>query len=168
MRCGAYKFHSQPRSRFPLFCTSGTLHTRHIRVIFEFWGRPFCSSLLVSFFWCCYERNSIHTASLSHFISRSLGSPPVLFYPAVYDCWIHVNNSMPLVVSLNDESWLAHRRQLSVGSAFQFHYRKLLFSFTLDTIHYDLFTLPLQFFSTLVQHKNFAVSFIAYGCAVSP
>ena len=67
----------------PFFCTSGT---RYIHAIFELQGRPFCSSLLVSFFWCCYERNSIHTASLSHFISCSLGSPPVLFHPAVYNC----------------------------------------------------------------------------------
>ena len=51
------------------FCTPVTLHVRHIRAIFELWGRPFCLSLLVSFYRCCYERNSIHTASLSHFIS---------------------------------------------------------------------------------------------------
>ena len=65
------------------FCTSGILHARYIRAIFELQGRPFCSSFLVSFFLsffrCCYERNSIHTASLSHFIFCSLGSPPVLF-----------------------------------------------------------------------------------------
>ena len=92
------------------FCTSCILHARYIRAIFELQGRPFCSSLLVSFFRCCSERNSIHTASLSHFISCSLGSPPVLFYPAVYDCWIHVNNSTSLMVPLNDESQLAHQR----------------------------------------------------------
>ena len=51
------------------FYASGTLHSRHICAIFELWGRPFCLSLLVSFFGCCYESNSIHTASLSHFIS---------------------------------------------------------------------------------------------------
>ena len=33
----------------PFFCTSSTLHTKHIRPIFELWGRPFCSSLLVFF-----------------------------------------------------------------------------------------------------------------------
>ena len=50
------------------FYTSGTLHARHIHTSFELWGRAI---LLVTscFFWCCYERNSIHTASLSHFIS---------------------------------------------------------------------------------------------------
>ena len=52
----------------PFFYTSGSLHTRHIHTIFKLWGRSFCSSLLVCFFLCCYERNSIHTASLSHFI----------------------------------------------------------------------------------------------------
>ena len=79
MRRGAYKLHSQRRSCFRLFCTSGTLHAIYIRAIFELQGRPICSPLLVSFFRCCYERNSIHTASLSHFISLSLGSLPVLF-----------------------------------------------------------------------------------------
>ena len=48
--------------------TFGTLAQMCLAYSFELWGRPFCSSLLVSFFWCCYERNSIHTASLSHFI----------------------------------------------------------------------------------------------------
>ena len=75
----AYKLHSQWHSCFRFFCSSGTLDARYIRAIFELQGRPFCLSLLVSFFRCCYERNSIPTASLSHFISRSLGSTPVLF-----------------------------------------------------------------------------------------
>ena len=57
----------QRRSCFRSFCTSGTQHTRYIRAIFEDQRRPFCSSLFVSFFRCSYERNSIHTASLSHF-----------------------------------------------------------------------------------------------------
>ena len=39
------------------------------------------------------------------------------FYPAVYDCRIHVNDNTPLV-SLNDESQLARRRQQSASSAF--------------------------------------------------
>ena len=103
------------------FCTSSTLQAGYLHPIFEFQGRPFCSSLLLSFFRCCYAKNSIHTASLSHFISHSLGSPPVLFYPIIYSCKIHVNDSTPLVVSLNDESRLAHWRQQSAGSAFQFH-----------------------------------------------
>ena len=57
---------------FFFFYASGTPHTRHICVRFELWSRPFCSSLLSSFlpsFWCCNERNSFHTALLSHFIS---------------------------------------------------------------------------------------------------
>ena len=112
------------------FCTSGTLHIRHIHTIFELLGRPFCLSLLVSFFRCCYERNSIHTALLSHFLFLIHSVHHLFFYPAMDDCWIHVNvgcsayiYSMRLIVPLNDEPWLAHRRQQSVGSNFQFHYR---------------------------------------------
>ena len=112
------------------FYTASPLHARHIYTIFELWGRPFCSSLLVSFFRCCYERNSIHTASLSHFISlvHSAHHFFFFFFPAADSCWIHVNvscstciYSMLLILSLNDEPWLAHRRQQSVGSAFSFH-----------------------------------------------
>ena len=51
------------------FYTSGSLHASHIRAIFELCGWLFCSSLLVYFFRCLYERNLIHSASLSHFIS---------------------------------------------------------------------------------------------------
>ena len=67
-RCVTYKLHSQRRSRFR-FSILPVLYTQDIRAILELWGRPFCSSLLVSFFRCCYERNSIRAASLSHFIS---------------------------------------------------------------------------------------------------
>ena len=74
------------------------------------------------------EFNS-HSFIVTFHFPHSLGSPPV-FYPAVDDCWTHVNvgcsaciyNISP-VASLNDESWLAHRRQQSTGSAFQFHYK---------------------------------------------
>ena len=65
------------------FFTSGTLHTRYIRTIFRVWGRPFCSLLFVSFFRCCYERNSSHTASLSHFISLIHSAHHLFFYPAM-------------------------------------------------------------------------------------
>ena len=51
------------------FYTFNTPYARHIRARFKLCGRPFHLSLLASFFWCCYERNSIHTASLSHFLS---------------------------------------------------------------------------------------------------
>ena len=57
---------------FFFFYISGTPHAKHIRACFELWGRPFRSSLFASFFLplgFCYERNSIHTALLSHFIS---------------------------------------------------------------------------------------------------
>ena len=63
-----------------VFSVLSVLYTQDMFApFFELQGRPFWSSLLVSFFRCCYERNSIHTASLSHFISRSLGSQAVLF-----------------------------------------------------------------------------------------
>ena len=75
----------------PFFYTSGKTHfsillARHICTIFEFWVWPFCLSLLVSFFRCCYERNSIHTASLSHFISLIHSVHHLFFYLAVEDC----------------------------------------------------------------------------------
>ena len=80
-------------------------------------GHFTCHFFLLSFlpsFWCDYERNSIHTASLSHFISLIR---PAVFYPAGDGCWIHVNvgcsasiYSTPLVVFLNDKLQLAHRR----------------------------------------------------------
>ena len=80
MRRGAYKLHSQQRSRFRFFSVLPVLYTQDtFAPFFELQGRQFCSSLLVSFFRCCNERNSIHTASLSHFISRPFGSSPVLF-----------------------------------------------------------------------------------------
>ena len=61
-----------------------------------------------------------HISSLLHSVHHLF-----YFYPAMYDCWIHVNNSMPLVVSLNNESQLACWRQQSADSAFQFHYTVL-------------------------------------------
>ena len=73
------------------------------------------------------EFNS-HSFIVTFHLSCSICSPPV-FYPAVDICWIHVNvrcsasiYSIPLTVSLNDEPRVAHWRQLSVVSAFQFHY----------------------------------------------
>ena len=59
----------------PFFYTFGTLHARHIHTIFELWGRPFCSLLLVSFFrW--KEFNS-HSVVVTFHFSCSLSSPPV-------------------------------------------------------------------------------------------
>ena len=117
------------------FYTSATPHARHIHARFELWGRPFCSSLLPSFFLPSFHlvlrwKEFIpHSFVITSHFSRSSGSPPV-FYPAGDGCWIHVNvrcsaciYCMPLIVSLNKKPQLAHRWQQSTGSAFQFHNR---------------------------------------------
>ena len=92
-------------------------------------GHFACHFLLLSFFllMLLWKEFIPHSFVVTFHFSRS-GSPPV-FYPAGDGCWIHVKigcsaciYSIPLVVSLNDEPRLAHRRQQSVGSAFQFHY----------------------------------------------
>ena len=41
----------------------------HFALVSNFEVGHFAHPFFVSFFWCCYERNSIHTVSLSHFIS---------------------------------------------------------------------------------------------------
>ena len=118
----------------PFFYTFGTLHARHIRAIFKLWGRPLVKwptsnafNITSCFFLSVFlwkEFNSHSFIVTFHFSC----SPPV-FYPALDDCRIHVNvgchayiYSTLLAVSLNDEPWLAHWRQQSAGSAFQFHY----------------------------------------------
>ena len=119
------------------FYTLGTPHTRYIHTHFELWGRPFCSSLLASFFlpfWCYYERNSFHTALLSHFIS--------LIHPAKDCCWIHVNvsssaciYSMSFIISLNNEPHLAYCRQQSAVSTFQVHYNIYICIYKVQSIN---------------------------------
>ena len=114
----------------PFFYTSGAPHTRHIRTHFKLWGRPFHSSLLASFFLLVLlwkEFNSYSCVVIFRF--SPLFSSPLVFYSAGDGCWIHINISCfaciyctPLIVSLNDKPWLAHRRQQLAGSAFQFHY----------------------------------------------
>ena len=109
----------------PFFYISSTLYTRHICASFKLWGRPFCLSLLVSFFRCCNEKNSIHTTLLSHFISLVHSAHYLFFIQPGNGCWIHSGcsaciYSTLIIVSLNDEPWLAHWRQQSVGSAFNF------------------------------------------------
>ena len=99
-----------------------TLHTRYNCTILNFKVGHFARHFLFFSFGGCYERNSIHTALLSYFISR---------LPQFTTCFIlssrvqllnsrKVNDSTPLVVSLNDESQLAHQRQQSAGSTFSF------------------------------------------------
>ena len=112
-----YKLHPQERSCFVFFYTFGTPHTRHIHG---------CHFFLFSFFllsfWCCYERNSFHTALLSHFISLVHPAHHLFFLSSrewlldSHKCRLHATN---------DEPQLAHWRQQSVGSAFQFHYTLL-------------------------------------------
>ena len=86
--------------------------------------------LLLSFFllMLLWKEFNPHSFIVTFNFSHLFGSPPV-FYPTGDIYWIHVNvgcsaciYSTPLIVSLNDEPWLAHRKQQSAGSAFQFHY----------------------------------------------
>ena len=69
------------------FYTSSTPHARHIRTHFELWGRPFCSSLLASFFLSAllWKEFNSHSFIVTFHFSRSFGSPPV-FYPARDGC----------------------------------------------------------------------------------
>ena len=75
MRCMTYKLHSQGRSCFRFFSILLALHMQDtFALILNFEVSHFaCHFLLLSSFlpsfWCCYERNSIHTALWSHFIS---------------------------------------------------------------------------------------------------
>ena len=91
--------------------------------------------LLLSFGGVLWKEFNSHSFIVTFYFSCSFGSPPVcfgVFYPAEDGCWIHENvscfafiYSMLLVVSLNDEPWLAYRRQQSAGSTFQFHYNQV-------------------------------------------
>ena len=114
-----YKLHSQRCQCFRLSILPA-LYMQDIRAIFELWGRPFCSSLLISFFHISFVLFTRLTTCFFNYLKK--------FYPAVNGCWIHVKvvgstciYSTLLVVSLNNEPRLAHRSQQSVGSAFQFH-----------------------------------------------
>ena len=130
-----YKLHCQWRScnRFSIL---PVLYTQDTFVPFS--NFEVCSFahhfLFVSFFLSVllWKEFNSHSFVLTFHFSRSLGSPPDFFYPAMVGCWIHVNvscsaciYSIPLVISLNDKLRLAHRRQHSAGSAFQFHYTLL-------------------------------------------
>ena len=122
-----YKLHSQQRSRFR-FSILPVLYMQDTFVLvlnFEVghFARHFLFLLVL-----LWKELTSHSFVVTFHFSRSFGSPPD-FYPAMDVCWIHVKiscstciYSMLLIVSLNDEPWLAHRRQQSAGSAFQFHY----------------------------------------------
>ena len=130
MRHVTNKLNSQGRSCFRFFSILPELHTRHICTRFELWGRPFRSSIcfLPSFLHpvLLWKEFNPHSFIVTFHFSCSFGLPPA-FYPAEDSCWIYVNvccsvciYSMLLVVSLNNKPQLAHRRQQSVGSAFNF------------------------------------------------
>ena len=117
--------------------TSGTPHARHIRARFELWGGAI--SIVTSCFFLSFGvfMKGIQFTQLCYYISFlsfvRLTICFCFFYAAGDGCWIHVYVScsaciygMLLVVSLNDEPRLTHRRQQSVGSAFQFHYRRVV------------------------------------------
>ena len=106
------------------FYTSGTPHARHIHTCFELWGRPFRSSLLASFFLLVLLWKEFIPLSfvVTFHLSRLFGSPPFFFLiqPGTVIRFKHrlfcLHIQQPLVVSLNNETWLAYQRQQSVGS----------------------------------------------------
>ena len=131
--------HKDAHASIFFFCISGIPHARHIHAHFEFWGWPFHLSLLASFFLYSFLPSFLlvllwkevipHSFVVTFHFSCSSSSAPV-FYPAGDGCWIHVNVRCSaciyitsLVVSSYVKPLLAHRRQQSAGSAFQFHYR---------------------------------------------
>ena len=129
-----YKLHSQGHSTFRFFYTSGTPHAKHIRARFERWGRPFRSSLLAFFFlpsfWCWYERNSIHTASLSYFISLFRPAHHLFFYPtgmAAGCMWMSALLSA-YTARYSLSLWMTNPCWLIRGSSL----RVLSFNFTID------------------------------------
>ena len=119
----AYKLHSQRRLRFRFFSVLPVLYTQDTFAPFlnfkvgHFVRHFLFLSFDVAMKGIQFTQLRCHISSLVHSVRHLF-----YFYPAVYDCWIHVNDSTPLVVSLNDESRLAHRRQQSASSAFQLHY----------------------------------------------
>ena len=107
------------------------LHTQDaFAFILNFEVGHFTHHLLLSFFllvllWKEFNPHGIIVTF--HFSCSS--SSLLVFYPARDGCWIHVNigcsahiYSTSLIVSSNNKPWLAHQKQQSVGSAFQFHY----------------------------------------------
>ena len=123
-RCMTYKLHSQQRSPFH-FSILPVLYTQDTFAPFSnFEVGHFAHHFLFLSVLLWKEFNS-H----SFVVTFHLSCAPPVFYSAVDDCWVYVNvgcspyiHSTPLTVSLNNEPQLAHRRQQSVGSAFQFHY----------------------------------------------
>ena len=111
----------------PFFYTSSTLHVRHICTSFELWGRPFCSSLLVSIFLLLWKEFNSHSFVVTFHFSRLLSSPSV-FYPAVDSCWIHGNiGCYACIYSIHSLSlWATNPGWLITGSSQQV----LRFNFT--------------------------------------
>ena len=82
----------------------------------------FSRHFLLLSFWCCYERNSFHTALMFVRLTTCFLSSRgrLLDFHKRRLFYLHIQR--PLVVSLNYKPQLAHWRQLPAGSAFQFYY----------------------------------------------
>ena len=113
-----YFWHSTCKTHL---CSFWTLRWA-ILVVTCFFFSPFLPS-----FWCCYERNSIHTASLSHFISLVRPTHHLLSSRGQLLDWHkrqlfcpHIQHATRLF-----EQQTPVRRQWSVVSAFQYHYTLL-------------------------------------------
>ena len=83
---------------------------------FELWGRPFCLSLLVSFFWCCYERNSIHTAPLSHFISLIHSAYHLFFFLSSHERLLNSRKYQLFCLHIQHGTGCLFERRTPVGS----------------------------------------------------
>ena len=147
IRSVTYKLHFQGHSCFRFFLSS-TLHARHIHACFELWGRPFRLSLIACFF--------LPSCLPFGVAMKGIQSTPFIFlicfahylFLSSRGCLLDSLNigcsaciySMSLV-SLNDKLRLAHQRQQSVSSAFQFHYTA-----PESTVNAKDYFIPLAFF----------------------
>ena len=80
------------------FYASGTPHARYVHTRFKFWGRPFCSSLLASFFLLVllWKKFIMHSFVVTFHFSCSPGSPPVFFiYPGTVARFIWTSAVLP-------------------------------------------------------------------------
>ena len=106
-----YNLHSQRHSCFRFSILLVLYMQDTFVLVSNFEVGHFAHHFLFFSFRSCCERNSIHTALLSHFISLAHSSN----HQFAEVCWIHVNvgcstciYSTPLVVSLNNKPQLAH------------------------------------------------------------